>query len=280
MLVNMFYMYVQAQIKSQSITSSNIYAVFGAIFAVILAVESYYLSNNTSAELMTRYAYIVEVFSSFSIALATRFLLLLVLKSIRWTVAFWTSIFMFFARWTIWCRPVRRYFRGSLKKMSGYITVKSAAYFLAITYFSAFVYLFWIEKPKMSSTMSISESFSLAVIAVVVSFSTAVLVIVFVVILPPTAAKAGKVKDELAAKIVAARKASDMTLLKELLRQKTARERENVGIRIDDLKEKSFLSRVHCIQLNSLILLYFPAILYSCSTWLFAYAMLYQGYYF
>lgn len=126
------------------------------------------------------------------------------------------------------------------------------------------------EKMK-SRGEEIGDSFFFSIISVVVAYWLAMLAIAAAIVFPPTPPSPKKT-DDIGERIAAARKAQDIPKLRELLREKSTQETSS-----DSRKDEAVLSRMHAVHMNSLILLYAPAMLYTWSTQRFAYDMLYEG---
>jgi hypothetical protein len=198
---------------------------------------------------------------------------------------------MFVARWTIWSKPVRKYVRSivkaPLKSIAGYASKKVLIYVVvfAMSVASIFIWSSKWERMKGSAAveagMEINDGLYFSVVAIVVSFWSVVIAMIVCLIMPPVSADSSmkRGKDDLIKRIELARAQSNVDLLRELLREKASQDKELVtgGVGPDRIKERAFITKLHCVHMNSLILLYLPVLLYSASTWMFAHAMLYEG---
>lgn len=255
----------------------------GAILGVIvLGIEAYSIFNRNTIQNFTRYSFFIGILMAYGLAIALRIFLLSLIRSVRFFEFLALRVVLFIARWTIWCKPIRRFVKGILKpyvaRMYGFLpsSPKTVVFVSILGYIAAFITLWHKHHERMKGPdMEANDSLYFAAISVVTTFWTTVGAIVICIIYPPREPiEKIQVKDDLANRIEKARAESNIDLLRSLLREKSLKEAS--GVRPDQMKEQIFISRQHSVLMNSLILLYLPALLYSASTWMFAHSLLYE----
>jgi hypothetical protein len=261
---------------------TSLSAILGVI---VLGIETYSVFNLSSIQIFARYSFFIDILMAYGLAVALRVALLSLIYGIRFFEFFSLRIVLFVARWTIWCRPIRRYVKGILKPyiktMCAFLpsSQKTVLFVSILGYIVAFTFLWRKHHERMKGPdMEANDSLFFAAISVVTTFWTTVGAILVCIICPPREPiEKIQEKDDLANRIEKARAESNIDLLRALLREKSLKEKEAYSVRPDQLKERIFISRQHSVLMNSLILLYLPALLYSASTWMFAHSLLYEG---
>ena len=239
--------------------------VFGKI------IYDYYYTS--PAVMLSSYGKLLEFFMSFGIALTIRYCLVMYINFLRWMISSCLSIVITIARWTIWCRPIRRFFEGIFSKPLSTIRRSVTSRNVFFTYITIVVCMFsymlmYKSSYTTKSKISIDDSFYFAIIAVYIAFWLAVISIVFVIIFPPMSMT--EKSEDINQQIAKARVDGDINLVKELKRRKSQIDSKPKV----DIKEDIEYNRMHCHRINSLILLYLPALLYTLSTFMFAQSMI------
>jgi len=131
----------------------------------------------------------------------------------------------------------------------------------------------WFQKSAklIGPEMGVDSSFLFTLIFSVVSFWSAVCALVFAVVFPPRYTPKNKAAS-LEKKIEKARADTNIPLLRQLLREKSSLDNTS-GIE----KEQQAVADFHAVHMNSLVLLYIPAVIYGSFSWMFSHAMLYEG---
>ena len=229
-----------------------------------------------SVDWVWKYAGPFSVFVSIGVATVLRYFLVMYIWFLRGSIQISFSIVMFLARWTVWCKPVRKFVSSMLSKPIQFIRrymVKKVLVGLFVMCFITAIVLMWTYKQgrMQGEVMSIDTSFFFSIVAMIVSFWFAVISVLFVILFPPRLQKGKEELIKITQKLVKAKREKNIEAVKELTRKKNELQSKS-QVSVEELNE---LSRIHSVRMNSLLLIYLPAILYTTPTWYFAHEMIY-----